>query len=63
MTKKDQKKAAQDLIMHQISGIGYGDCYKEFVEEIGSQEEADKVLMEQMNRVAKMFGFKYAWFS
>lgn len=63
MTAKEKKQKAQDLIMHQISGIGYGDCYKEFVEELGSQTEADKVLMEQMNRIAKMFGFPGAWFA
>ena len=63
MKAKEKKQAAQDLIMQQISIIGYGDSYREFVDQIGSQEEADKVLMDQMNRVAKMFGFKAAWFS
>ena len=63
MTKKDEKLLAQDLIMHQISAIGYGGSYEEYVKAVGSQAEADKVLMEQMNRIAKMFGFERAWFS
>jgi len=63
MTKTQKKRLAQDLIMEQIAIIGYGDRYKEFVEQIGSSEEADKILMEQMDRVAKMFGFNSAWFA
>lgn len=49
--------------MDQISIIGYGERYENFVDEIGSQEEADEILMNQMNRIAKMFGFTNAWFS
>ena len=30
MTKTEQKKLAQDLIMDQIAIIGYGDKYEEF---------------------------------
>ena len=63
MNKKHKKQLAQDLIMDQISIIGYGERYENFVDEIGSQEEADEILMNQMNRIAKMFGFTNAWFS
>lgn len=63
MTIKEKKQKAQDLILHQISSIGYGDSYEEFVSEIGSQFEADRILKQQMDRVAKMFGYKEAWFS
>jgi hypothetical protein len=62
MKKQDQKKLAQDLIMNQIANIGYGSDYAEYVKQIGSQEEADKIMFEQMNRVAKIFGFNEAWF-
>lgn len=62
MTKKEKKQKAQELIMDQIAIIGYGDRYNEFVKQIGSQEEADKLLMDQMDRVAKLFGFNGAWF-
>ena len=63
MTVKEKKQKAQDLILQQISIIGYGDSYEEFVSEIGSQFEADKILKQQMDRVAKMFGYDQAWFS
>lgn len=63
MTKKEMKMMAQDLIMRQISIIGYGDGYEEFVKEIGSHEEAEKVLYQQMNRIAKIFGYEKAWFA
>lgn len=63
MTVKEKKQKAQDLILHQMSIIGYGGDYDEFVKEIGSQTEADKILKQQMDRVAKMFGYKEAWFS
>lgn len=63
MTQKEKKQLAQDLIMQQISIIGYGENYEEFVKQIGSQTEADKILKAQMDRVAKMFGFKESWFA
>ena len=63
MTKKEKKYLAQDLLMRQIASVGYGEKYNEFVKKIGSQTEADEILMEQMNRVAKIFGYDHAWFS
>lgn len=62
MTAKEKKVKAQDLIMKQIANIGYGSDYEEFVKLIGSQEEADKVMKTQMDRVAKLFGYESAWF-
>lgn len=62
LTAKEKKMKAQDLIMQHLAIIGYGADYTEFTDLIGSQEEADKVMMSQMNRVAKMFGYTAAWF-
>lgn len=64
MTKRQAKQKAQDLIMTQIAKIGYGDDYEDFVKEVadGDHEKADAVLLEQMNRIAKMFGYNGAWF-
>ncbi len=59
---KNKKQLAQNLIMEQIAKIGYGSDYEEFLSKFDSEEEAQKVLYEQMNRVAKMFGFESAWF-
>lgn len=61
MTKTEQKKLAQDLIMKQIAIIGYGDSYEEFKKAVG--DNADVILKGQMDRVAKMFGFNEAWFA
>lgn len=63
MTKTEKKQLAQYLLMKQISAIGYGESYESFVKKIGSQTEADAILMEQMNRIARMFGYTNAWFS
>lgn len=62
MKKAEKKQLAQDLIMSQLAIIGYDDRYAEFVKEIGSQTEADEILIGQMHRVAKLFGFSKAWF-
>lgn len=62
LTKTEKKKLAQDIIMKQLAIIGYGDRYEEFVNQVGSQEEADEIVLEQMNRIAKMFGYESAWF-
>ncbi len=61
MTKTEQKKLAQDLIMDQIAIIGYGDKYEEFKQKVG--EDADEILKGQMDRIAKMFGFNEAWYA
>lgn len=61
MTKTEQKKLAQDLIMHQISIIGYGDHYEEFKKAVG--DNADEILKGQMDRVAKIMGYKGSWFA
>lgn len=55
MTKTEQKRLAQDLI------IGYGDRFEEFKQQVG--DDADEILKSQMDRVAKMFGFKEAWYA
>ena len=58
-----KKQLAQDLIMHHLSVVGYGTDYEEFVKNIGDDKEADKILKQQMDRIAKLFGFNEAWFS
>lgn len=61
MTKTEQKKLAQDLIMDQIAIIGYGDKYEEFKKQVG--DDADSILKAQMDRIAKLFGYNEAWFA
>lgn len=63
MTAKEKKEMAQDLIMNQISIIGYGTDFEEFVNDIGDLEEAQAILKKQMDRVANIFGFNKSWFS
>ena len=57
-----QKHAAQDLIMRQLSLIGYGEKYEEYCDMFNTQEEADECLIKQMDRVAKLMGYDKAWF-
>lgn len=63
ISRTQAKKAAQDLIMNHIATIGYGSRYEEFVEKVGDMEEANAILMNQMDRVAKLMGYDSAWFS
>ncbi|MBR2555145.1 MAG: hypothetical protein IKE94_09820 [Aeriscardovia sp.] len=60
MTKKEKKQKAQNLILHQISIIGYGDSFEEYMKEVG--EDGQEILSQQMDRIAKMFGYDRAWF-
>ena len=62
MTKTEKKKLAQKLIMEQIAKIGYGNDYEDFLAKFDSEDEAQEVLYEQMNRVAKLLGYESAWF-
>ena len=59
MTKTEKKQKAQALIMDQIAKIGYGSDYEAFIEDVGS--DGSQVLKDQMDRIAKMFGYKEAW--
>ncbi len=61
MKMAEKKKKAQDLIMHQLSIIGYGESFEAYCKETG--EDAEAILKSQMDRVAKLFGFNEAWFS
>lgn len=71
MTKAEKKKLTKKLVMDQLAKIGYGDGYDDFVYALAGDEprfkedvlaEADELLMEQMNRVAKLMGYEQAWF-
>lgn len=61
MNKTEKKKLAQDLIMEQIAIIGYGDRYEEFKKAVG--DNADEILKGQMDRVARIMGYKESWFA
>ena len=63
MTKAEIKKAAQDLIVEHMAAIGYSMDYDNFVEKVGDRDLAEKIMKSQMDRVAKMFGYKEAWFA
>ena len=62
LTKTEKKKLAQDIIMEHLAIIGYGKRYEEYIGAVGDMDEADSIMMEQMNRVAKIMGYKNAWF-
>ncbi len=70
MKKAEKKQLAKKLIMDQLAIIGYGERYDEFVRAIDDGTkykedvlaEADEIIMEQMNRIAKLMGYNNAWF-
>ena len=68
MTRNEQKRKAQELIMDQLAKIAYGQPYDDFVRECfgdlseQSLEEANALLSIQMDRVAKLFGYEKSWF-
>lgn len=55
MTKTEKKNLAQELIIDHLASIGYGRFFEEYCEQIGNIDEANQILFEQMQRVAKMF--------
>ena len=64
MTKQEMKVKAQDLLMAQISTVGYCDAFEAFIEQCGGNPNvAEEIMMGQMNRIAKLFGYKNAWWS
>lgn len=63
MTKTEIKKAAQDLIVEHMAAIGYSMDYDNFVEKVGDRDLAEEIMKSQMDRVAKMFGYKEAWYA
>lgn len=62
LTPKQLKQKAQDLLMEQIAKVGIGGDYDEFVKFCGDEDLAIVLLKKQMDRIAKMFGYKGAWF-
>ena len=62
LTVREKKSMAQELIMNHLAAVCYGNAYDNFVLECGGQEKADEIMISQMNRVAKLFGYEKAWF-
>lgn len=63
MTKTEMKKAAQDVIVKRMALVGYSTDYDEYAEMVGDPELAEEIMKSQMDRVAKMFGYKEAWYA
>ena len=62
VSKSDAKKMARELIMKQISTIGYGSGYEDFLAKFEDIHEGESVLKSEMDRVARLFGMKEAYF-
>lgn len=63
-TNKELKQKAQDLLMAQIAGVGYGSEYQDFIELCeGDAALAYSIVKKQMDRIARMFGYEEAWFA
>lgn len=62
MNKTEMKKVAQDVLMQHMAAVTGSDDFDEFAEEVGDRNMAVAIIKTQMDRVAKMFGYKEAWF-
>ena len=62
MTKSAAKKLARELIIYQISMIGYGERYEEFLKKFDDMHDGEQILKAEMDRVAHLFGMKEAYF-
>ncbi len=62
LTKAEARKLARELIMVQISTIGYGTGYEEFLGRFEDMHEGEQILKAEMDRVARLFGMKEAYF-
>ncbi len=62
LTKTDAKKMARELIIKQLSTIGYGDGYEAFLSLFEDMHEGEQVLKAEMDRVARLFNMGEAYF-
>lgn len=62
MNKTEMKKAAQDVLVQHMAAVAGSDDFEAFAEEVGDRNMAEAIIKAQMDRVAKMFGYKEAWF-
>ena len=62
MNKTEMKKAAQDVIVQHMAAVTGSDDFEAFAEEVADRNMAEAIIKAQMDRVAKMFGYKEAWF-
>jgi len=64
-TKTNQKRRAQEILMHGISvALGYWTEQNSFDVEVLDEEqlaEFRQILQQQADRVAKLFGYDGAW--
>lgn len=63
MTKTEMKKAAQDVLIQHIASVAGSDDFEEFADEIGDRDLAEQIIKAQMDRVARLLGYKEAWFA
>lgn len=62
-SKSELKKKAQDIIVSHMAEVCASDEYESIVELCeGDEDLAQDILKGQMDRVARMFGYKEAWF-
>lgn len=45
-----------------MAAVTGSDDFEAFAEEVGDRNMAEAIIKAQMDRVAKMFGYKEAWF-
>lgn len=66
-TRTGKKQRAQEILMHGIAyALGYWTEQNPFDAEVMTEEEQDEfrqILQQQADRVAKLFGYEYAWSS
>lgn len=62
MTKTEMKKMAQDVIVEHLATVIGSYEYEDFVDAVGDHDLAVEIIKAQMDRVAKMFGYRAAWF-
>lgn len=63
-TKREAKEKAQEMLMHGLGNVlGYwSENNIDAAKDLGlTDEEFHKILQEQADRVAKLFGYDYAW--
>lgn len=56
LSKREKVNLAKKVLMRQVRNVGYGNPYEEYLSNFEDQEEADRIMYQQMLKVARALG-------
>ena len=56
LSKREKVNLAKKVLMHQVRNVGNGNPYDEYLSNFEDQEEAERIMYQQMLKVARALG-------